>query len=51
MNRVLTSVFVGKPRRGSERANPFFQADGRESKAEVVSITDLLMQTPPSHEG
>jgi hypothetical protein len=51
MNSILTSVFVVKTRRRSERVDPFSRGAGRESKADVASITDLLMQTVLSHEG
>jgi hypothetical protein len=51
-NSILTSIFVlEKTRKRAQRVNPFLKAGGHESKAEVVSVTDLLMQSLFSHEG
>jgi hypothetical protein len=51
-NRILATIFVlEKTRKRNQRVNAFLKAGGRESKAEVVPTTDLLMQTPLSHEG
>jgi len=51
-NRILTTIFVlEKTRKRTQRVNAFLKAGGRESKAEVVSVTDLLMQGHFSHEG
>jgi hypothetical protein len=50
-NNIPTSVFVVKTRKRSQRVNTFPKAGGRERRAEVVPTTDLLMQTPLSHEG
>jgi hypothetical protein len=50
-NNILTSVFVVKIRKRSQRVNTFLKVDGRERRTEVVPATDLLMQTPLFYEG
>ena len=51
-NRILTTIFVlEKTRKRTQRVNAFLKAGGRESKAEVVSVTDLLMKSLFSQEG
>jgi|GEM_PF-3374014 len=44
-------VFLEETRKRAQRVNGFLKAGGRESKAEVVPTTDLLLQAPLSHEG
>jgi hypothetical protein len=50
-NSILASIFVMKTRTRFERVNLLLTVDGHESKAEIVSVTDLLMQGLFSHEG
>jgi hypothetical protein len=50
-NNILISVFVVKTRERSQHANTFPEVGGRERRAEMVPVTDLLMQTPLSYEG
>jgi len=50
-NNILTSVFVVKIRKRSQRVNTFPKMDGRERRTEVVPATDLVMQTPLFYEG
>ena len=50
-NSILTSIFVMKTRKRFERVNLLLKAGGYESRAEIVSVTDLLMQSLFSHEG
>jgi len=51
-NSLLITIFVFEraPTR-AQRVNPFLSVGSRESKAEVVSRTDLLMQSLFSQEG
>ena len=45
-NRILTTIFVlEKTRKRTQRVNAFLKASGLESKAEVVSITDLVTES------
>ena len=45
-NRILTTIFVlEKTRKRTQRVNAFLKAGGRETKAEVVSVTDLFMES------
>src|SRR6266436_1493550 len=45
-NRILTTIFVlEKTRKRTQRVNAFLKASGPESKAEVVSITDLVTES------
>jgi len=45
-NRILTTIFVlEKTRKRTQRVNVFLKAGGRESKAEVVSVTDLVTES------
>ena len=45
-NRILTTIFVlEKTRKRTLRVNAFLKAGGRESKAEVVSVTDLVTES------
>ena len=50
-NSFLTSIFVSDKTRNALSMNPFLKVGGRESKTEVVSLNDLLMQSLFSHEG
>jgi hypothetical protein len=45
-NSFLTTIFVlEKTRKRTQRVNAFLKASGPESKAEVVSITDLVTES------
>jgi hypothetical protein len=45
-NSSLTSIFVSeKTRKRAQRVNAFLKAGGHESRAEVVSVTDLFMES------
>jgi hypothetical protein len=45
-NSFLTSIFVSeKTGKRGRRVTGFLKAGGHESKAEVVSVTDLFMQS------
>jgi len=45
-NWFLTSIFVSeKTGKHARRVNAFLKTGGRESKAEVVSVNDLFMQS------
>lgn len=44
-NNILTSVFVVKTRNRSQHVNTFPKVGGRERKAEVVSVTDLVTES------
>jgi hypothetical protein len=45
-NHILTTIFVlEKTRKRTQRVNTFLKAAGRESKAEVVSVTDLVTES------
>jgi len=45
-NSILTSIFVSeKMWKRTQRVNAFLKAGGRETKAEVVSVTDLFMES------
>jgi len=45
-NRILTTIFVlEKTRKRTQRVNAFLKAGGRESKAKVVSVTDLVTES------
>jgi len=50
-NNILTGVFVVKTQKRSQHVNTFLTVGGRESRTEVGTVTDLLMQTPLSYEG
>jgi len=45
-NSILTSIFVSeKMWKRTQRVNDFVKAGGRETKAEVVSVTDLVTES------
>jgi hypothetical protein len=45
-NSFLISIFVSeKTRKRAQRVNAFLKAGGHESRAEVVSVTDLFMES------
>jgi hypothetical protein len=45
-NGAVTSIFASeKTWKRSQRINAFLKAGGRESKAEVVSITDVVTES------
>jgi hypothetical protein len=45
-NSFLASIFVSeKTRKRAQRVNAFLKAGGHESRAEVVSVTDLFMES------
>ena len=50
-NGFLIGTFVLETARNALSVNPFLKAGGRESKTDVVSVNDLLMQSLFSHEG
>jgi hypothetical protein len=45
-NSILTTIFVSeKTWKRTQRVNGFLKAGRRESKAEVVSVTDLVTES------
>jgi hypothetical protein len=45
-NSFLTSIFVSeKTQKRAQRANAFLKAGRQENKAEVVSVTDIFMES------
>ena len=50
-NNILASVFLVKTGKRAQHVNTLPKVGGRERRAEVVPVTDLLMQTPLSDEG
>jgi hypothetical protein len=45
-NSFLTSIFVSeKTRKRGQRVNAFLKAGGHETKAKIVSVTDLFLQS------